>query len=146
MAEGFLNTLNRGGSDWLDRDGDPTKKPDFSDLKYMSYIRKVVWYMQNEWHATQSKLSINLHHDCILEVVITFAKDGSVQNVRVIQESGSPQLDEFLIKGIRRASPYPPLPHHFNSDTFDLPLNIHNSSQSAQPWQMNLSSRPLRSR
>jgi outer membrane biosynthesis protein TonB len=139
LAEGFINTLNRGGNDWLDRDGDDKKRPDFEDLKYLSYTKKVVWYMQNEWRATQDKLGIQLHQEYILSLIITFLKDGSIGDVRVIHPSGSPQLDEFLIRGIRNAGPYPPIPTHFKSDSFDLPLNIVNARERSQPWQMYLS-------
>ncbi|MGE0207146.1 MAG: TonB C-terminal domain-containing protein [Candidatus Babeliales bacterium] len=139
LAEGFINTLNRGGKDWLDRDGDPNKRPDLEEMKYLSYTRKVIWYMQNEWRATQSKLKIDLLQNYILSVVITFLKDGSVGNIKVVNASGNQALDDFLIRGIRKASPYPKLPAHFNSDTFDLPLNIHSSHQPINPWQMSLS-------
>lgn len=141
LAEGFINTLNKGGQDWLDRDGDDSIRPDFQELKYLSYTRKVVWYMQNEWRATQDKLNIQLMHEYILSLIITFLKDGSVGNIRVVQESGCPLLDEFLIRGIRNAGPYPPLPQHFNSDSFDLPLNIYNAAQPSQPWRMSLPAR-----
>ena len=146
LAEGFINTLNRGGQDWLDREGNENIRPDFKELKYQSYIQKVIWYMQNEWRATQGKLNTQVNGEYVLSVIITFLKDGKVGNVHVVQPSGYAHLDEFLVRGIRNAGPYPPLPNHFNTNTFDLPLNILNGAEQNKPWRMNLSSMASRSR
>jgi TonB family protein len=100
--------------------------------------------MQNEWHANQHKINPP-PGDLMLSVIITFFKDGSVQNIRVMQSSGSAELDEFLVKGIRKAGPYPPLPKHFNSDTFDLPLTILHTQDPSSARMMSFYS-PIRKR
>ncbi|MEX0940488.1 MAG: TonB family protein [Candidatus Babeliales bacterium] len=131
LADGFLKSIKNEGDDWLERKGDENKKPDFKDLKYLSYIQKLVWYMQNEWRLQQSKLNIPPGQDLILTILIIIAKDGSVQDVRTLKPSGYQAYDSLLIKGVETAAPYPPVPNHFKSNNFDFVLTIHHQEEMA---------------
>ena len=141
LAKGFIESINKGGEDWIERDGDPNIRPDFKDLKYLSYIQKAVWYMQNEWKLAQSKLELRTHQELILSIIITILRDGSVSGVRIVKPSGSNELDSFLIKGIEKASPLPPVPNHFDTDNFELPLSIIHHQEGGSPWRMRLPTR-----
>jgi TonB family protein len=57
-------------------------------------------------------------------VRITIARDGRLLDVRVVRSSGFRELDEGVVNGIRRGSPYAPLPPNIQgaSASFDLPL------------------------
>ncbi len=141
LAKGFIESINKGGQDYLERDGDPNIRPDFKDLKYLSYIQKAVWYMQNEWKLAQSKLELRTSQELILSIIITILKDGSVSGVRIAKPSGSNELDSFLIRGIEKASPLPPVPNHFGTDNFELPLSIIHRQEGGSPWRMRLPTR-----
>ena len=141
LAKGFIESINKGGQDFLERDGDPNIRPDFKDLKYLSYIQKAVWYMQNEWKLAQSKLELRTSQELILSSIITILKDGSVSGVRIAKPSGSNELDSFLIRGIEKASPLPPVPNHFGTDNFELPLSIIHRQEGGSPWRMRLPTR-----
>lgn len=141
LAKGFIESINKGGQDFLERDGDPNIRPDFKDLKYLSYIQKAVWYMQNEWKLAQSKLELRTSQELILSIIITILKDGSVSGIRIAKPSGSNELDSFLIRGIEKASPLPPVPNHFGTDNFELPLSIIHRQEGGSPWRMRLPTR-----
>jgi outer membrane biosynthesis protein TonB len=138
LAQGFIESIKNEGEDWIEREGDPNKRPDIKDLKYISYVQKLIWHMQNEWKAEQSKLKLIINHNLILTLIVTILKDGTLGGIQIVQPSGSNELDSFLIKGIEKAAPYPSVPNHFNTDSFDFPLAIHNTNQESSPWKMRL--------
>lgn len=138
LAQGFLESLHHEGDDDFKRDGDTTLRPDLSDLKYQSYVKKLLWYMQHEWKANQSKLKVHPEQNLVLCLMVTIAKDGSITGIHIAKSSGSTELDTYLINGINKASPYPPLPDHFKKDSFDLPLSVHYITEQAVPWRMSL--------
>jgi protein TonB len=57
-------------------------------------------------------------------VRIVIARDGRLLDVSVAQSSGLPQLDAGVVQGVRRGSPYAPLPESIQgaSASFILPL------------------------
>ena len=57
-------------------------------------------------------------------VRIVIARDGRLLDISVAQSSGLPQIDAGVIGGVRRGSPYAPLPADIQgaSATFFLPL------------------------
>jgi periplasmic protein TonB len=141
LAKGFIESINKGGRDAIERNGDPNIRPDFKDLKYLSYIQKAIWYMQNEWKLAQGKLQLRTMQELILSIIITIAKDGTVNGIRIVNPSGSNELDSFLVKGIEKASPLPPVPNHFNTENFEMPLSIIHHQEGGSPWRMRLPTR-----
>ena len=137
LMNGFLDSMNKGGTDWLEREGDESIRPDFQEMKYLSYINKIAWYMQNEWKKRDLNIQIPPSKHVTLKVVLYIAKNGTLNNLRVIQSSGYEKLDAFLIKGMQNASPYPPVPGHLGDDELQLGFSVRHI-QEESPLRMSV--------
>lgn len=62
--------------------------------------------------------------EAVTVVRVVIARDGRLIDVQIAQSSGIPQIDAGVIGGVRRGSPYAPLPDNIQgaSATFFLPL------------------------
>lgn len=129
LAQGFIENIKNEGNDWLERQGDPNKRPDQEDLKKISYMQKIIWYMQNEWKIEQDKIEHQITTNLIVTVLITIKQDGHLASVKIVHPSGNAVYDQFMIDGIKRASPYPPVPRYLNTSAFDLELSIYCTQQ-----------------
>ncbi|HEX2978194.1 MAG TPA: TonB family protein [Candidatus Babeliales bacterium] len=122
IAQGFIHSIKNEGDDWLKRDGDDSKRPDPVEMRYISYIQKVVWYLQNSfrqsepksWPTAQSAMSFK----------ITLNKEGEIHHIEIIKPSGNDLLDAFIRKRIEKAGPFPPLPDHFKRHHFQILLSF----------------------
>lgn len=141
LAQGFLQTINQGGQDFLKRDGDPNKRPDGAELKYLTYVQRIIWYMQNEWRINQENITLNGDENLLLTIAIDIMRDGALQGIRIINASGNNSYDSFLIKGIETAAPYPAVPSFLKEEPFQLVLSI--VHEGMQPWRVNLRSNSL---
>ncbi len=127
IAQGFIESLKHEGDDWLKRDGDPNKRPDEGELRYLSYIQKVVWYLQNSFRQTEPK-----HWPTAAASVsfkITLNKEGEIHDLRCLQSCGNEKIDSYLRKRIAQAGPFPPLPDHFKRNDFQILLSFSIGSQ-----------------
>lgn len=136
LAHGFLQTLDHGGNDFLKRDGDPNKRPDFKELKYLTYVQRLVWHMQNEWRIQQANITLP-NEDLSVTVAIVLNRDGSIRDVQLVRKSAYQAYDTYLIKGIYTANPYPSVPSFLPEDPFELTLTIQYSTDT-RPWSINL--------
>jgi len=57
-------------------------------------------------------------------VMVTIARDGRLLSAEVVRSSGVPAMDQGVLNGVRRGSPYAPLPASISgpSARFRLPL------------------------
>ncbi|MBI2775074.1 TonB C-terminal domain-containing protein [Candidatus Dependentiae bacterium] len=122
IAQGFIHSIKNEGEDWLKRDGDDSKRPDPIEMRYISYIQKVVWYLQNSfrqsepksWPTTQAAVSFK----------ITLDREGEIHHIEMMKASGNDLLDAFIRKRIEKAGPFPPLPDHFKRHHFQILLSF----------------------
>lgn len=124
LAQGFLDTLNEGGKDWFSRKGDPNKRPDFEEMKYLSYTQKIAWYMQQAWRLNPPVLTQQLPASSTINVIMVLDKEGNLIDLQCTQNTGLAAFDSKVLEGIRAASPYPPLPEHFKREQFTINFGI----------------------
>ena len=114
LATGFLASWQNEGSDWFERKGNENIRPDFEEMKYLSYLQKIAWYMQNAWQRQERVQVHNPPADIVVTGVrVTLDKLGNLVNAAMLQSCGVAQLDDMVTRGIREGGPYPPLPDTF---------------------------------
>jgi outer membrane biosynthesis protein TonB len=127
IAQGFIESLKHEGDDWLKRDGDTNRRPDEGEMRYLSYIQKVVWYLQNSFRQTEPKQWPTAAASVSFK--ITLNKEGEIHDLRCLQSCGNEKIDSFLRKRITQAGPFPPLPDHFKRNDFQILLSFAIGSQ-----------------
>lgn len=123
LATGFLASWQNDGNDWLERQGNENIRPDMEEMKYLSYLQKIAWYMQNAWQRQDRVMLQNAPSEVVVtHVRLTIDKLGNLKQALMVKSCGFAQLDNAVMQGIREGGPYPPLPEHFKKDimTFDF--------------------------
>jgi len=125
MTKGFIENLKDEGNDWLERKGDDNKRPSFEELKYISYEEKITWGLQASWKQSfeHSPLHDLNHNDAVIDFSID--DQGNLVNCEMLQSTGNADLDRMIIKNTKLASPFPPLPKHFNTKLYRTGRIIH---------------------
>jgi TonB family protein len=126
MTKGFIENLKNEGNDWLERKGDDSKRPSFEELKYISYEEKVTWCMQASWKQSFEYSPLHELHTNE-EAVVDFSIDenGNLVSCDLLQSTGNKPLDDMIMKNMKLASPYPPLPKHFETKLYRTGRIIH---------------------
>lgn len=128
MTKGFLNNLKDEGEDWLKRKGDDNKRPSFEELKYISYEESINWNLQNSFENNPVDYQyeqISKAEDPIIWFKIK--ENGDVCDIELIEGSGVAKIDNSIIRNIKEASPYPPIPKHFGETIYQVRriFNLH---------------------
>jgi TonB family protein len=119
LTKGFIEKhWGEEGSDLIDRDGDPNKRPSFEELKYISYESKVSWCLQSSWKQNfgYRPMARPLEGDVVVE--FTLDEHGNLVTCNILQSSGFAELDAMVMKNMKVASPFPPLPKHFGTTKY----------------------------
>lgn len=124
LTKGYLDSFDGGGDDLINQDGDPNKSPTLKDLEYASYKRDIAWELQSSWkqnfyHAGTSDLKSRL---AIFE--FTLDEKGYVTHSELITSSGNKTVDMMVMKNLDLASPFPPIPKHFNTKLYTVRLRV----------------------
>jgi TonB family protein len=137
IAQGFLASLDEGGNDLIERKGNENIRPDFEEMRTLSYLHKIIWYMQNEWRRDTSLMDCPIPAMVVTGVSITIDKEGNLKKASVVQSCGIHQLDEAVLRGIKAASPYPSLPSHFKKDSYTVEFGVKHMGNNLARNRMN---------
>jgi len=87
---------------------------------YMNLIRRMVnfYWKQNVYNANGP------FHKMIYSTAVTVVihRDGSLKDIKIIEESGSKEFDDAVINAFRDSAPYPPPPDALIKDEMSLRL------------------------
>lgn len=133
MTQGFLQNNKDEGRDWIKRDGDENKMPDFEDLKKISYNTKIHWQAQQEDRILNAHMPFQKRRQLFAGyktepvIMLVINEDGTLKNLELIKNSGSALYDKHCLKIFKKAAPYPPIPKHFKEKPYTITLRIVNS-------------------
>jgi protein TonB len=123
--QGPLPFLSQADIEELARKGMPEKKPgddsvtlDTNEFKYISYNR----WLDLKWSQAirYPELAARSGMQGYLYVKIDILKDGSVGSIEILKSSGYKILDDEIVRTIRAAEPYPPLPEEWHTDHYSI--------------------------
>jgi TonB family protein len=120
LTKGFIEKhYGEEGTDLIDRDGDPNKRPSFEELKYLSYESNISWCLQAAWKQNFSRRMMT-HYPPRMEAVIEFTlnEHGTITNSSLLQSTGYKEIDSMIMENTKFASPFPPLPKHFGTKNY----------------------------
>ena len=59
-----------------------------------------------------------------VRVRLTIGSDGSLTSLSVARSAGIPELDHAVVAGVRRASPFPPLPSEWGKPSWTFTQEV----------------------
>ncbi|TCU32446.1 energy transducer TonB family protein [Rhizobium azibense] len=83
--------------------------------KVQSRIRRAV-KVPTEYKRMSAAISVRVR--------LTIGGDGSLTSVSVARSSGIPELDQAVVAGVRRASPFPPLPSEWGKPVWTFTQDV----------------------
>lgn len=88
-----------------------------SDFPYTWYIQAVHRKIHERWEgrAIQGRQP---------EVIFEIARDGKLKGVSISKTSGNPAYDQFALRAVAGASPFPPLPQGFEKSVLTIGLQF----------------------
>jgi TonB family protein len=60
-------------------------------------------------------------------VAANILRNGEVANLNFEERSGNKYFDESVIKAIKKAGPFPPLPEWFDGSSLEIGIRFHSS-------------------
>ena len=107
--------------------GDMEVLSDSAGLDFGPYLRTgVLPYIRGNWQrSVRRKESALTSERQTLAIEFTILKDGSIDNVKVVESSGDANLDSTALDGIARAAPFLPLPAEFRGQYLELKCHFY---------------------
>lgn len=88
------------------------------DLKYFSYNMKLVSKIEYVWRYPQGAAERGMQGELLL--TFTIHRDGQVSDVRVVMTSGHEILDQEVVRAVKMAAPFAPLPDSWKEDQYTV--------------------------
>jgi len=98
--------------------GKQTLRLDSRDPEFLPYLARLKRRIQNEWMYPEEALSRGLSGE--LSLVFTLNKNGSMTNLRLVQSSGFPILDEEALRAIKQSAPFDPFPPQMGEEPWNI--------------------------
>lgn len=123
IAQGFLESLAAPSSNAFRFLANDTKRNDQKDLRYTSYLQKIVWYLQNSFKQNHTNIPV-LRKPFVASFVLTIDKHGEINSLQMIDSTGNKEIDTLLLTSIEEAAPFPPLPLHLKKSMLTIPFYV----------------------
>ncbi len=118
---GFLENLKQKGNDEFERSGDETKFPSLAEVKYLGYVKRVLWCLQKAWKVHFAGKPVP---DGLVEAGLTIDTHGKLIEVTILKPSSNQAINMLLERHVHAAT-FPPVPTHFGEDVFRMAISFH---------------------
>ncbi len=108
------------GNDLAQRMGDPNKRPNPEELKYISYARRIAKMLSDNL-----RFLVNYYFNNHIEVSFEFDKKGYVVACTSQSTTSRTDLSERVVSTIKELSPFPPIPDHWKCDSVLPTVTLH---------------------
>lgn len=121
LAQGYLDSLDQGGSYTIGMAGNPNKLPTNEQLQLENFSGKLIWHVQNIHHINFERFNLPAMQSSI-HIYFMLDRKGHMSNLKILQSSGSTKVDDYIVYLFKEASSsFPPLPQFIKQDP--APLN-----------------------
>jgi TonB family protein len=83
--------------------------------RFGGYAQQIQQMVAQKWRT--SDVDASLHTAPVVIATFDLMRDGRVQNLKILQQSGIPTLDYSVQRAILEAAPFPPIPPGFDRDS-----------------------------
>ncbi len=94
------------------------------DLKYASYMHQLKRRIETILQYPESLRDRRPPVQGTAYISFTIAKDGHLEDLKLLNSSGSRELDAESLRAIREAFPFLPLPESWKRDSFPIPARV----------------------
>ncbi|NIT14568.1 MAG: TonB family protein, partial [Candidatus Dadabacteria bacterium] len=85
-----------------------------TEYKYLSYFLKLKRQIEGVWNYPRAS-KLNREQGELL-LIFTLRSDGQLEDVKLLETSGYPRLDNEALRAIKVAAPYVPFPKTWDLD------------------------------
>jgi TonB family protein len=111
--------------------GDAPVPLETQDPRFQAYFSKVREKIKATWTYPSAAGARNIEGEVVVEFRI--AKDGHLESTAVRRSSGAPILDEYSMRAVQIAAPFPPVPDDVAKETLTIDSTFRYSLRSAAP-------------
>jgi len=91
--------------------------------RFVEYLARLKRRIQRGWTYPEEALEHGVGGELLL--VFTLNKAGTLTNIRLVQSSGFPVLDEEALRAVKVAAPFDPLPPQMGEDPWNIRAFFH---------------------
>jgi periplasmic protein TonB len=85
---------------------------------YLDYLGRLKARIQAEWGYPEEARRVGMGGE--LQMLFTLNKSGTLVNIRLLQSSGQPVLDNEALRAVKAAAPFDPFPPQMGEDAFNI--------------------------
>jgi len=114
-----------GSGRWAEGQGSGKQTVDLDNReeRFVDYLALLKRRIERVWQYPPEAANNGISGALLL--VFTLNKSGTLIDLRLIQSSGFPVLDEEAIRAIKQAAPYDPFPRHMGDDPWNIRASFH---------------------
>lgn len=121
LTKGFLEHIKNEGKDRITIEGQEGITPTADQLKHERYIEKLSWCLQNSFKINRDKFPVTNPIKTMVKVYLALNKNGTVQELHIVESSGNQLLDRFTQFVFQDASSsFPPVPQYLPHNPYKV--------------------------
>ncbi len=121
LTKGFLEHIKNEGKDQITTEGQEGITPTADQLKHERYIEKLSWCLQNSFKINRDKFPVTTPIKTMVKVYLALNKNGTVQELHIVESSGNQLLDRFTQFVFQDASSsFPPVPQYLPHNPYKV--------------------------
>ncbi|HEX7630179.1 MAG TPA: energy transducer TonB [Candidatus Methylomirabilis sp.] len=98
---------------------------DSRNPRYLDYLGRLKARIQNEWGYPEEARRVGMGGE--LHMLFTLNKAGTLVNIRLLESSGYPVLDNEALRAVKAAAPFDPFPPQMGEEAFNILGTFHYS-------------------
>ena len=122
-SKGFFEAMERGGENELNINGH-RGKVSVQDLKTVGYVKSIIANIQAVFQSDSRFITLAYDESVMSSVEIIIDKQGYIISLRISNPPENTILERHVKELIYQASPFLPIPSHFNQQTFTIHVDV----------------------
>ncbi len=123
MGKGFLQAMRTATHNQLVRTTPATSARErVAGFKYDSYLQKLFQHFAQTFNSSAAQLVMNESLSSHIVLAIEISRSGAIEAIRIQRSSGNRRVDDYIVGVLSENCTCPPLPTHFQRDTFRLTM------------------------